>query len=186
MHYKKYNFFTYIDNLNQENIKKINKKVIIILRNYKNEFKNNELIKFVKFCKKHNRKIYLANDVKKAKIMNFDGAYIPSFNKLPIKYNKGIKQNFSIIGSAHCIKEILIKKNQKIDMIFISPLFKNKKNRNLLGVLKFNLMTKIFKDKFIALGGINKQNKNRLKLLDINGYAAISYFQTNHHLKDHE
>ena len=71
-------------------------------------------------------------------------------------------------------------------MIFISPIFKNKKKRNLLGVLKFNLMTKIFKDKFIALGGINKQNKNRLKLLDINGYAAISYFQTNHHLQDHE
>ena len=46
--------------------------------------------------------------------MNFDGAYIPSFNKLPIKYNKGIKQNFSIIGSAHCIKKILIKKIKKL------------------------------------------------------------------------
>ena len=95
--------------------------------------------------------------------MNFDGVYIPSFNKLPIKYNKGIKKNFSILGSAHCIKEILIKKNQKIDMIFISPLFKNKKNRNLLGVIKFNLMTKIFKDKFIALEELIKKIKKIAK-----------------------
>ena len=177
MHYKKYNFFTYIDNLNQENIIKINKKVNIILRNYRKKFDNQELENFVRFCKKNNRKIYLANDIKKAKVMNFDGAYIPSFDKLPLKYDKGIKKEFAIIGSAHCIKEILIKKKQKIDMIFISPLFKSKNNNNQLNVLKFNLMTRNFKNKFIALGGINKQNKNKLKLLNINGYAAISYFR---------
>ena len=177
MHYKKYNFFTYIDNLNQENIIKINKKVNIILRNYEKKFDNQELENFVEFCKKNNRKIYLANNIKKAKVMNFDGAYIPSFDKLPLEYDKGIKKEFTIIGSAHCIKEILIKKKQKIDMIFISPLFKSKNNNNQLNVLKFNLMTRNFKNKFIALGGINKQNKGKLKLLNINGYAAINYFR---------
>ena len=177
MHYKKYNFFTYIDNLNQENIIKINKKINIILRNYEKKFDNQELENFVRFCKKNNRKIYLANDIKKAKVMNFDGAYIPSFNKIPFKYNEGIKKKFTIIGSAHCIREILIKKKQKIDMIFISPLFKNTNNNNQLETFKFNLMTRNFKNKFIALGGINKQNKCKLKLLDISGYAAINYFR---------
>ena len=62
-------------------------------------------------------------------------------------------------------------------MIFISPLFKSKNNNNQLNVLKFNLMTRNFKNKFIALGGINKQNKGKLKLLNINGYAAINYFR---------
>ena len=126
MHYKKYNFFTYIDNLNQDYITKLNKKVSIILRNYEKKFSNNELLNFVQFCKRNKRKIYLANDIKKAKNLNFNGVYIPSFNKLPIKYNLGVKNKFDILGSAHDIREILIKKNQKIDMIFLSPLFEKK------------------------------------------------------------
>ena len=177
MHFDKYNFFTYIDNLNQENIIKFNKKVNFILRNYEKKFINKELINFVNFCKKNRRKIYLANDVKKAKALDFDGVYIPSFNKLPIKYDLGIKRKFSIIGSAHCIEEVLIKKNQNIDMIFISPLFENAKKKAPLGIVKFNLICKDFNNKFIALGGINRQNKAMLKLLNINGYAATTYYK---------
>ena len=29
----------------------------------------------------------------------------------------------------------------------------------------------------MALGGISEKNKNKLKLLNINGFAGISYFQ---------
>lgn len=133
-------------------------------------------MKLVQFCRKNKRKIYLANDIKRAKILNFDGVYIPSFNKLSINYNKGIRDNFTILGSAHNIREVKIKKDQKIDIIFISPLFKNDKNRDNLGIIKFNLLKQNFNNKFIALGGINNQNKCMLKLLNINGFAAISYF----------
>ena len=177
MHYNNYNFFTYIDNINEKNITKFNKKVNIILRNYKDKFKNHDLVKLVQFCKKNKRKIYLANDFKKAKNLNFDGVYIPSFNKLSINYDKGTRNNFTVLGSAHNIKEIQIKKSQKIDIIFMSPLFKNDKNKDHLGVIKFNLIRKNFKEKFVALGGINSKNKSMLKLLNINGYAAISYFK---------
>ena len=59
----------------------------------------------------------------------------------------------------------------------MSPLFKNDKNKDHLGVIKFNLIRKNFKEKFVALGGINSKNKSMLKLLNINGYAAISYFR---------
>ena len=38
-------------------------------------------------------------------------------------------------------------------------------------------MSKNSNNKIIALGGINKNNKNLLSLLNINGYAAISYFK---------
>ena len=179
MHNNNYNFFTYIDNLNRENISKFNKKVNIILRNYKEKFNNHDLAKFVQFCKKNKRKIYLANDVKKAKNFNFDGVYIPSFNNLLINYNKGIKNNFTVLGSAHNIREIQVKKNQKIDIIFMSPLFKSNKNKEYLGITKFNLIRKNFKEKFVALGGINNKNKRMLKLLNITGYAAISYFKIN-------
>jgi thiamine monophosphate synthase len=44
-------------------------------------------------------------------------------------------------------------------------------------VVKFNLLTLNKKIQFVALGGINTDNKNKLKLLTISGFAGISYFQ---------
>ncbi len=148
------------------------------MRNYEKKFNNKELVNFVQFCKKNKRKIYLANDIKKAKNLNFNGVYIPAFNRLAVKYNFGVKNKFDILGSAHDIKEILIKKNQNIDMIFLSPLFE-KDNKKKLGIIKFNLIRKNFAEKFIALGGINQENKKLLGLLKINGYAAIRHFRIN-------
>ena len=177
MHYNNF-FFTYIDNLNQDNITRLDKNVYIILRNYEKKFENNELEYFVKFCKKIKKKVYLSNDINRAKKLDFDGVYIPSFNKLPIKYNLGIKKKFTILGSAHNNKEILIKKNQKIDIIFVSPLFKNKKRKKYLEVIKFNLIVKNYNEKFIALGGINNKNLSKLKMLKIIGFAGIDYFKT--------
>tara|TARA_B100001057_G_scaffold5421_2_gene4937 strand:+ start:2733 stop:3275 length:543 start_codon:yes stop_codon:yes gene_type:complete len=177
MHYNNI-FFTYIDNLNQDNINRLNKNVYIIVRNYEKKFENDELEYFVKFCKKIKKKVYLSNDIKRAKKLDFDGVYIPSFNKLPIKYNLGIKKKFTILGSAHNNKEILIKKNQKIDIIFVSPLFKNNKKKKYLGVIKFNLIVKNYNGKFIALGGINNKNLSKLKMLKISGFAGIDYFKT--------
>ena len=98
-------------------------------------------------------------------------------NKLPLDYKIGIRNDFTILGSAHNIDEILIKKKQKIDIIFICPLFKNEKNKSHLGIIRFNLISKYFKRKVMALGGINNKNISLLKLLNINGYAAISNFK---------
>ena len=128
------------------------------------------------FCKKKNRKIYLSNNFKKAKNLGFDGVYIPSFNKLVKDYKIGTKKKFVTLGSAHNIKDLIIKQKQKVDKIFVCPLFKSKKNTSYLGVIRFNLINKENKNKIIALGGINENNRNMLSLLNINGYAAISYF----------
>jgi thiamine-phosphate pyrophosphorylase len=178
MYHKNYNLFTYIDNLNQDNVKKFNKNINLILRNYKTKFNYRDLFDFISFCKKNKRKIYLANDIKTAKTLDFNGAYIPSFNKLAYKFDSGVKKEFKLLGSAHNIQEVIIKINQKIDMIFISPLFKKDAQRKFLGVCKFSLIKKDFSKKFIALGGINKNNKKLLKLLRVSGYASIKYFNT--------
>ena len=75
--------------------------------------------------------------------------------------------------------EIKKKIEQRCEAIFLSPLFKIKKNRKYFGVCKFNLMTLQYKykKKFIALGGITSQNINILKMLNIYGIAGISYFK---------
>ena len=182
MYHKNFNFFTYIDNLDQNNVLNLNKNINLILRNYKTKFAYKDLFDFVSFCKKNKRKIYLANDIKTAKTLNFNGVYIPSFNKLAYKFDIGVKKEFKLLGSAHNIEEVIIKINQKIDMIFISPLFKKDAQKKFLGVCKFSLIEKDFSKKFIALGGINKRNKNFLKLLKISGYAAIKDFATNKNL----
>ena len=86
-----------------------------------------------------------------------------------------LKKNFSIIGSAHNIKEIRIKENQNVSKIFISSLFK--KNKNYLGINKFKLISKLTSKKIVALGGINKNNIIKLKILNNSEFAGISYFE---------
>jgi len=106
--------------------------------------------------------------------LRLDGAYIPSFNKEKYHLSYNLPKNFKIFGSSHNIKEIRIKELQKVDALFISSLFK--KNKNLLGINKFNLMSKLTKKKVIALGGISKKNLKKLKIVNCIGFAGISYF----------
>ena len=72
------------------------------------------------------RKFFLANNLRLAKSLSLDGAYIPSFNKDLVPLNQKNK-SFLIIGSAHNLKEIIQKKKQNVDFIFLSPLFYIKK-----------------------------------------------------------
>ena len=74
--------YYFTDKFEKSEIQSLNKKIHIIYRNYSKE--NNELTikKLVKFCKKNNRKIFISNKVNLAFKYNFDGLYIPAFNKL--------------------------------------------------------------------------------------------------------
>ena len=60
-------------------------------------------------------------------------------------------------------------------MIILSSIFK--KNKNYLGVYRFNLLSKISNKKVIALGGISNQYLKKLKLLRCFGFAGISFFE---------
>ena len=171
MHLNKYYF---INKFEPNHIKKLDKDISIIYRNYNSPLNINLLIKIRDFCKKNRRKFYLSNNVKLALKLNLNGAYLPSFNKDIKHLNYKIKQNFLFIGSAHDLKEIRIKENQKVSQIFISSLFKLEKN--YLGFYKFMNLSKLSKSKIVALGGINKKNIKRLSLLRISGYAGIGIF----------
>ena len=120
--------------------------------------------------------MFLANNIKLTTKLNLDGAYIPSFNKdLSVKKLKHKK--IILAGSAHNLKEINEKKNQNMDLIFLSPIFKVKKNKQYLGVIKFNIMSNLLRHKTVALGGINKYNINQIKSLNCYGFASISYIK---------
>ena len=134
-----------------------------------------ELLKLRSFCKRKGIKLYLSNNIQLAIKLGFDGAYIPAFNKSFKHLNYKLKKNFKILGSAHNIKEIRLKEKQKVNLIFISSIFK--KNKNYLGLYKFMNLEKLTDINIIALGGINKSNLRILSLTSCAGFAGISYFR---------
>ena len=147
----------------------------MIYRNYEKKPVISELLEIKKFCKTKNLKIYLSNHFQLALRLGFDGAYIPSFNRSIKHLNYKFKKNFTILGSAHDIKEIRFKETQKVSRLFISSIFK--KNKNYLGIYRFIILKKLTKTKIIALGGINENNIKKLSLVNCAGFAAIRYFE---------
>ncbi len=148
----------------------------IIYRNYKYDYDLDTIKALKNICKNNKRKFYISNNLDLALKLNLDGIYIPSFNKsLKIKYLP--KKKFEILGSAHNFKEIYFKKKQGVSKIFISPVFKVRKSNRFLGVVKYNLLSKYIYNENIALGGINKDNIKKIKMISCKGFAGITFFK---------
>ena len=58
--------------------------------------------------------------------------------------------------------------------IFLSPIFKKKRN-NQLGIFRYLNLRKLSPMKDIALGGINNENVKKFNLIKPFGFAGISY-----------
>ena len=175
MHYKLIKKYYFIDKFNKENINRLDKKTLVIFRNYSKKNSEKIIIKLRNYCKKRGIKFFLSNNLKTAIKLNLDGAYIPSFNKNLSHLSYKFKKKFYIIGSAHSIFEIRIKELQNVKQIFLSSLFK--KNKNYLGINKFKIYSKLTTKEIIALGGISKKNIKLLKIINCDGIAGISYFE---------
>ena len=175
MHKRFFKLYYFIEEFKKSIIDKQSKNTAIIYRNYKKNYKINEIISIRDYCRKKNIKFYLSNNVKLSIKLNLDGAYIPSFNKSFTHLNYNFKKDFLLIGSAHNFKEIRIKEKQMVKEIFLSSLFKN--NGNFLGLNKFNLLSNYSKKDVIALGGISKDNIKLINLTKSIGFAGISYFK---------
>ena len=171
--------FYFINDFNQDHIRKLDKKIAIIYRNYKKKNIYNDVLKIKVFCKKNQRKFYLSNNFNLAIKLKLDGFYIPSFNKKMI-HKGNLKTNFLLLGSAHSIDQIKLKEKQGVDIIFLSPLFFTKDKKNILGINKFNLLANQTKKKIVALGGINENNIKKLNLTNCYGFASISLIQNSY------
>ena len=82
-----------------------------------------------------------------------------------------------MLGSAHNIKEINQKIRQKVDYLFISPIFKITKKKKFLGIVRFNILSQKFNRNIVALGGINKDNLRMIKNIKNYSFASISYIK---------
>ena len=175
MHNKFLNKYHFINKFDQSHIDKQDKKTTIIFRNYDQEINKELILRLKNYCKKKGNKFLLSNNIKLAVNLNLDGVYIPSFNKDLKHLSYSFKKDFIILGSAHNIYEMRIKETQNVDAIFLSSVFK--KNKNYLGLYKFNLFSLLSKKKIIALGGVSLNNLMRLNLIKCFGFAGISFFE---------
>ena len=175
MHNQTLNRYYFINKFDQSHIDKQDKETTIIYRNYNQKIDKKLILKLKNYCKKKGNKFLLANNIKLAINLNLDGAYIPSFNKDKKHLSYSLKKNFIILGSAHNIYEINTKEVQNVDAIFLSSVFK--KNKNYLGIKRFQLFSLITKVKIIALGGILQKNLKQLSLIRCVGFAGISFFE---------
>ena len=169
--------YYFVNEYNHAELLKLSKNINIIYRNYKKNIDICTLISLKNYCKKNRINFFISNNIKLAIKYQLDGIYIPAFNNKINFIKFSVPTNFKIIGSAHNNTEILIKQRQGCKTIFVSPIFKVNKKNYYLNVIKFNLLTLNKKIQFVALGGISRENKNKLKLLTICGFAGISYFQ---------
>ena len=168
--------YYFINKLDTNNIDKQDKQTTIIYRNYTTKIVDQALIlKIKKYCKKKSIKFYLSNNIKIAIKLDLDGVYIPSFNRSLKHLAYSFKKNFKIIGSAHNLKEVRIKEKQNVSKIFLSSLFKI--NKNFLGVNRFKILAKLTKKNIVVLGGISKNNRKKLSLIDQSDFAGISFFE---------
>lgn len=169
--------YCFIKKFDKQYIKKINKKVAIIYRNYEKDPSLKEIIELKNFCRKTGRKFLISKYAKIAFMLKLDGLYIPSFYS-NCDLNKYVTtKKFIVVGSAHSVRQIKIKEKQKVQQIFLSPIFKTNKKLNFLGINRFNILAKTTKKKVIALGGINKKNIKKLNLTNSYGFAGISFFK---------
>ncbi|MDB3949287.1 thiamine phosphate synthase [Candidatus Pelagibacter sp.] len=176
--YKNFNeTYHFIDKFKEADLNKLNNKISLIYRNYEKKIDIDLIKKIKKFCKKTNRKFYLANEIKLAFNLSLDGAYIPAFNKSLNHLSYSKKINFKLIGSAHSLKEMNIKRVQQVRIVFLSPVFMTAKNKKNLGLYRYMYLKKLTKQKTVALGGINNLNFKKIKLTKTYGIASISFIK---------
>ena len=175
MHNIKLKKYYFINQFNKNNIDNLDNNTTIIYRNYEKQNDLKCIIKIRDYCRKKRIKFYISNNIKLSLNLKLDGAYIPSFNKSYKHLSYTFKKKFELIGSVHNIKEIKTKEIQKVQTLFLSSLFK--KNKNYLGIRKFNNISKLTKKRVIALGGISTDNIKKLKIVKCIGFSGISYFE---------
>jgi thiamine-phosphate pyrophosphorylase len=175
INYKKIKLFFFGNNLNNK-INLLKFKNISYIYLWDSKSTKDQVLRIKDFCKKNKIKFYISNNINVAKLINADGVHIPSNNKRNV-YN--INPKFHILGTAHTAYDYYIKKNQKCEGIFLSPLFYNEKysKNRILGPIKFNLISKDWKKEIYVLGGIKLNNIKRVNTIKHSGIGGISFFK---------
>ena len=173
--YKHYVFLEELNTVLKKNLLKF-KNLNIIINIEQNDRKNLEKQNcIIQFAKKNKIPFMFKNSFQKCTKHNACGIFIDSKNK-NITKPQLLKKNFAVIGSAHNQLEYIQKLNQGCSMIMLSPIFHNPKfsHNKILNIIKFNLISKNWKIKIGALGGVMYKEKN-LKKVNLSKAMSIGF-----------
>lgn len=168
----KYQYYFFSNELNKNIIENILKVKNISYVYTGEENKHTDVYTIRDFCKKNHINFIISNNVNLAIKTRANGIHIPAnVRHNSIKY----KRFKEIIGTTHDQLDYFFKEKQDCQKIFLSPLFHNPKysNNQIMGTIKFNLISLNWRLKKLALGGIN--NKNVKKLNSINGIFGFGF-----------
>jgi thiamine-phosphate pyrophosphorylase len=156
-----------------KNSLKVNKIALII-----NIKEANSLRAIKEIVKKniHNQ-IFIANNSRLIVSKKIMGVYLSSYNNKINNFNKNHTFNYNVIGGAHNISEIRKKFQLGCDAVFLSPVFKTTSHLESkpIGLVRFLLISKLFKNKVYPLGGVNPKNLGLFNTLK--KFAGISFFK---------
>jgi len=172
----KFYFFTsYINDLIIKKIIKFKDIAIIYKPESYKTINYQELDNIKKFTKNYKIPLLIIDDIKLAIKYKVNGFFISSDNKKAYNFSQYNKK-ITVIGSAHSTIEYFVKIRQGCKKIMLSPLFYNEKYslNNILGVVKYNLISRDWLTKTIALGGINLNNLKKIKMTNAKSVAFIS------------
>ena len=173
---KHYVFLHKIDNIIKKNLLKFNNINIIIDDNEKNEKELKNQLSLIKFAKKNKIPFLFKNDYRKSIKFKSNGILLDNKNKNVIKPII-LKKNFIIIGLVHNQIEYYKKLIQGCKIVMLSPIFYNNKytNNKILGINKFNLMSKDWKSNICALGGVSENNIKKINMTKAShiGFARL-------------
>jgi len=175
--------YYFIDQINERTISTISKfkNISLIYLNQNDPFLNlQDLINIKKFCNKNHIKFYISDNVRLAIKVGADGIYLTkNYNKM--SHNFTYKKKFAILGSVHNQLEYYKKITQGCEKIFLSPIFYSEKYsiNKTLGIIKFKLISKDWKNQAIPLSGINQSNIKKIYLVNKRELAFRSWKQKN-------
>ena len=175
--------YYFIDQINERTISTISKfkNISLIYLNQNDPFLNlQDLINIKKFCNKNHIKFYISDNVRLAIKVGADGIYLTkNYNKM--SHNFTYKKGFVILGSVHNQLEYYKKITQGCEKIFLSPIFYSEKYsiNKTLGIIKFKLISKDWKNQAIPLSGINQSNIKKIYLVNKRELAFRSWKQKN-------
>jgi thiamine-phosphate pyrophosphorylase len=162
--------YYFVDQINESTIStisKFNNVSLIYLNQNESLYNIQDLINIKKFCNKKSIKFYITNNIRLAIKVGANGVYLTkSYNSM--LHNFKFKKDFLILGSVHNQFEYYKKNIQNCKKIFFSPIFYNNKYsiNKVLGVIRFKLIARNWKNEAIPLGGINQKNFNKASLVN--------------------
>jgi len=181
MHFNKFYFdffYLFITNIDQQIFKNILKfKGIVIVYNHSYIADLAQFIEIQKFCKKNNIKFFILDNYKLALKYDLEGLVLSHSNKTHAHSKLICKKNFTFVGKVHNQNDYYVKYHQNCSKIILSPIFKNDKYsyNKLLKINKFNLISRYWKKEIYALGGVNLENLNKIKMTKSKGVGFSSY-----------